>query len=172
MCFITSQWFTSLHPGVRSNADIVKIFALQSANEIESVWKQYFGWFPKDEFPALLDRYTGVRVINGKKRHLFLAVDNRAKGVAGIDRTFWGFAEEAPDFLLGSEEYWGDELDEKLAKMEQRYRELDTPAYELEPDVEGAMGAYVGQDPNRPDTGGKRRPPLPCLEHRRKRTRG
>ncbi len=47
-----------------------------------------------------------MREIDGKTRHLFLAVDNRAKGVAGIDRTFWGFAEEAPDFLLGSEEYW------------------------------------------------------------------
>lgn len=43
-CFITSQWFTSLHPGVRTNADIVFIFALQNANEIEAVWKNYFGW--------------------------------------------------------------------------------------------------------------------------------
>ncbi len=146
----------------------MKIFALQSANEIESVWKQYFGWFPKDEFPALLDRYTGVRKIDGKTRHLFLAVDNRAKGVAGIDRTFWGFAEEAPDFLLGSEEYWGDELDEKLAKMETKYRELDTPAYELEPDTEGAMGAYVGADPKHNDLGGRRSVPLPGLDKRKK----
>lgn len=116
LALITSQWFTNLHPGVRSNADIVFIFSLQSMREIESVWLQYFGWFPKNEFPALLDRYTGVEMIDGKLRHKFLAIDNRAKvpgtshlaphtwqGVAGIDRTFWGYATEVPNFVLGCE---------------------------------------------------------------------
>jgi hypothetical protein len=53
-CLVTTQWFVSLHPGVRSNADVTFIFQLQSRNEIERVWEQYFGWFPKEEFPALL----------------------------------------------------------------------------------------------------------------------
>ncbi len=66
----------------------------------------------------------------------------------------------------------GDELDEKLFKMEQKYRELDTPAYDLEPDTEGAMGAYVGADPKHMDHGGRRSVPLPGLDKRKKaRTR-
>ncbi len=52
--------------------------------------------------------------------------------------------------------------------MEQRYRELDTPAYELEPDVEGAMGAYVGADPNKRDLGGRRSVPIPGLDKRKR----
>lgn len=109
-------------------------------------------------------------MINGEKRHLFLAVDCRAKGVAGIDRTFWGFARETPDFLIGCEEYWGDELEDKIAEMERKQYELDFPAKELDPPEPGALnpadlyeGASSSESANEQD-------PLEML-HVRKRGR-
>lgn len=71
-CFIASQWCHALHPGVRSNADLVFIFQLHSIAEQKHIWETYFGFMPFDDFQQLMSRFTGKRTIDGKDRHLFL----------------------------------------------------------------------------------------------------
>jgi len=41
-CFVASQWCHALHPGVRSNADLVFIFQLHSVAERKHIWETYF----------------------------------------------------------------------------------------------------------------------------------
>lgn len=79
---------------------------------------------PYEDFEQLLSRYTAQQNINGKKRNLFLGINNAVREVSRTDAMFWGFAEETPEFILGCPEFWEDELEDKHAGIIEKHQEL------------------------------------------------
>lgn len=129
---IVTQYLTLLAPGVRSNTDLLVLFSMQSAREIEHAQEQWFSAIPKHQFPPFLRANTGKRKIDGQTRHFFLAKDNRnPEGMCEADTMFTGFATEVPDFVLGSKEYWGDEVPEMHRKLLEKGRNLKKGAKTL-----------------------------------------
>jgi hypothetical protein len=57
---------------------------------------------PFDDFQQLMSRFTGAKMIDGVKRHLFLGINCTVKDVSRTDAIFWGYAEETPPFILGT----------------------------------------------------------------------
>ncbi len=75
---------------MRSNADLVFIFGLNSIHEKKHIWETYFGFMPYEDFEQILSRYTAVQEINGKPRNLFLGINNAVRQVSRTDAMFWG----------------------------------------------------------------------------------
>jgi len=57
---ISSQYVKSLHPGVRSNVDIVFTFCQRSLLERQALADQYLDAFPTDSVFQLLDNYAKI----------------------------------------------------------------------------------------------------------------
>jgi hypothetical protein len=113
-----------LHPAVRGNTDISFCFGLKSQSEKAAFAEQYLDMIPKAQAYAVLQDFIGRE---GEQRH-FIAVDNRnINDVPEEDCVYQGYAEQTPDFIMGSREYWGDELEPHHAKMLEAHRELHHP---------------------------------------------
>ena len=55
---VTAQWFKSLAPGCRENADYIFLFGMTNIDELEAIYTEYGAGVPKDIFIQLVRRYA------------------------------------------------------------------------------------------------------------------
>lgn len=93
---VTSQWFKSLAPGCRENADYIFLFGMSNLNELEAIYEEYAAGVPRDIFYQLVSRYSSESncfVINPHGRTPF-------------ERFFQYRAQDPGPFRMGCEEMW------------------------------------------------------------------
>ena len=93
---VTSQWFKSLAPGCRENADYIFLFGMTNINELDAVYEEYGAGVPKDIFTCLVRRYATdscAFVIN-------------PHGKTPLERFFQYRAQDPGPFRMGCEAMW------------------------------------------------------------------
>lgn len=93
---VTAQWFKSLAPGCRENADYVFLFGMTNINELDAIYEEYGAGVPKDIFIQLVRRYateSSCFVINPHGRTPF-------------ERFFQYRAQDPGAFRMGCREMW------------------------------------------------------------------
>lgn len=93
---VTSQWFKSLAPGCRENADYIFLFGMTNINELEAIYEEYGAGVPKDLFIQLVRRYateSSCFVVN-------------PHGRTPLERFFQYRAQDPGPFRMGCEEMW------------------------------------------------------------------
>lgn len=119
---ISSQYVKSLHPGVRSNVDVVFTFTQRSLLERQALAEQYLDAFPTQDVFTLIDTYAKIDHEQGF--HQFVAVETRnLEGKDLRDTIYYGHAESVPPFILGCKEFWGKDIYEyQRNQLEKRRR--------------------------------------------------
>lgn len=93
---VTSQWFKSLAPGCRENADYVFLFGMTNINELDAIHEEYGAGMPKELFIQLVRRYateSSCFVIN-------------PHGRTPLERFFQYRAQDPGPFRMGCAEMW------------------------------------------------------------------
>lgn len=93
---VTSQWFKSLAPGCRENADYIFLFGMTNVNELEAIYEEYGAGVPKDVFIQLVRRYateSSAFVVN-------------PHGRTPLERFFQYRAQDPGPFRMGCEAMW------------------------------------------------------------------
>lgn len=96
---VTAQWFKSLAPGCRENADYIFLFGMTNINELDAIYEEYGAGVPKDIFIQLVRRYateSSCFVVNPHGRTPF-------------ERFFQYRAQDPGPFRMGCEEMWKKE---------------------------------------------------------------
>jgi hypothetical protein len=107
---------------VRSNVDKVITFGQESLLERKALAEQYFSALPQNEAFRLMDTYA-FRPRESDERYFLLFDASNQKGNTLEERLYQGCAEETPPFMLGTEEYWGDELKERREQIRRAYEQ-------------------------------------------------
>lgn len=109
---------------MRSNVDKVISFGQESLLERKALADQYFSAIPQSEAFRLMDTYAFRPP--GQDERYFLLFDASTQGGETLEnRVFQGCAENVPPFMLGSEEYWGPELHQRIQLLRQAHEEAD-----------------------------------------------
>lgn len=93
---VTAQWFKSLAPGCRENADYIFLFSMTNINELDAIYEEYGAGVPKEIFIQLVRRYateSSCFVVNPHGRTPF-------------ERFFQYRAQDPGPFRMGCEENW------------------------------------------------------------------
>lgn len=93
---VTSQWFKSLAPGCRENADYIFLFGMTNLNELEAIYEEYAAGVPRDIFYQLVSRYateSNCFVVNPHGRTPF-------------ERFYQYRAQDPGPFRMGCSEMW------------------------------------------------------------------
>lgn len=96
---VTAQWFKSLAPGCRENADYIFLFEMTNINELEAIYEEYGSGVPKEIFVQLIRRYateSSCFVVN-------------PHGHTPLERFFQYRAQDPGPFRMGCEEMWKKE---------------------------------------------------------------
>lgn len=96
LVLVTSQWFKSLAPGCRENADLIFLFGMTNLNELEAIYEEYAAGVPRDIFYQMVGRYSSdsnCLVINPHGRTPF-------------ERFFQYRAQDPGKFRMGCESMW------------------------------------------------------------------
>lgn len=111
---------------MRSNVDKVITFGQESLLERKALSEQYFSAIPQSEAFRLIDTYA-FRPKGKDERYFMLYDASNQTGDALEDRIYQGCAEDTPPFMLGTPEYWGPELQERIQLLRSaREAELDS----------------------------------------------
>lgn len=108
---------------MRSNVDKVISFGQESLLERKALADQYFSAIPQSESFRLMDTYA-FRPPGGEERY-FLLFDASNQGDTLEHRVYQGCAENVPPFMLGTPEYWGTELEQRIQLLRQAHDEAD-----------------------------------------------
>lgn len=98
---------------MRSNVDKVITFGQESELERKALAEQYFSALPRSEAYRLLDTYA-FRPKGEDERYFLLFDASNSQGSNIEERLYQGCAEQTPPFMLGNEEYWGREYQERI----------------------------------------------------------
>lgn len=102
-----AQHITQTPPAIRSNTDLVVLFASDYKDSIDHYHNDFAGRIHKDVFMQMFLEVTSVE-------HQFLAIDNDPK--KPMDKKFYfGKAEildADPEYILGCEEFWSESSDQ------------------------------------------------------------
>lgn len=93
---VTSQWFKSLAPGCRENADLIFLFSMTNLDELEAIYKEYAAGVPKNIFYHLVTKYatdSSCFVIN-------------PHGKTPYERFFQYRAQDPGKFRMGVKKNW------------------------------------------------------------------
>lgn len=93
---VTTQWFKSLAPGCRENADYVFLFGMTNIDELEAIYKEYGAGVPREIFIQLVRRYatqSSCFVVN-------------PHGNTPFERFFQYRAQDPGPFRMGCAEMW------------------------------------------------------------------
>lgn len=93
---VTAQWFKSLAPGCRENADYIFLFGMTNINELDAIYEEYGAGVPKEIFIQLVRRYateSSCFVVN-------------PHGRTPYERFFQYRAQDPGPFRMGCSEMW------------------------------------------------------------------
>jgi len=93
---VTAQWFKSLAPGCRENADYIFLFGMTNIDELEAIYTEYGAGVPKDIFIQLVRRYateSSAFVVN-------------PHGRTPYERFYQYRAQDPGPFRMGCESMW------------------------------------------------------------------
>ena len=93
---VTSQWFKSLAPGCRENADLIFLFSMTNLDELDAIYKEYSAGVPRGIFNRLVTKYatdSSCFVIN-------------PHGHTPFERFFQYRAQDPGPFRMGCEAAW------------------------------------------------------------------
>lgn len=96
LVIVTTQWFKSLAPGCRENADYVFLFGMTNVDELEAIYKEYGAGVPREIFITLVRRYateSSCFVVN-------------PHGNTPFERFFQYRAQNPGPFRMGCKEMW------------------------------------------------------------------
>lgn len=93
---VTSQWFKSLAPGCRENADYIFLFGMTNIVELDAIYEEYGAGVPKDIFTQLIRRYATDSCCFVINPH----------GRTPLERFFQYRAQDPGPFRMGCEEMW------------------------------------------------------------------
>lgn len=110
---MTAQYVKSTPPAIRQNTDHAVIFANSNIEAVDVLAQDFAINKDKNQFQRLINECT-------QDRH-FLFVDNDPNKPYD-KRYYWGKAEETPDFVCGSEEYWERDMEQLRSIMSGKFK--------------------------------------------------
>jgi len=120
---VTTQYVKGLPPTVRSNVDLAVTFRQAQLMSKEAIAEEYMSKIPKDEGMRLIDAYCKKYKDNSGQ---FLVVDTDDRLANSINDMFCiGKAIDPGPFLLGSVEWWGDEIDQIRKNADQKIQNIE-----------------------------------------------
>lgn len=106
---------------MRANADYCVTFGQEDPLQVEAICEHYMCKIPKNNAIALLNKYAYKDPYSEKNYALVIDVTDIRRAKCYEQRLYQACFKQTPPFLLGTEEYWGDELEEKLQYMRDVY---------------------------------------------------
>lgn len=146
----TAQYLKTLPPGIRSNCDLAVTLVQHQEMQREVLANDFLTDIPKKEVFQILDNMVppmgSPDEVCELYKGLFLALNLRENERCGRDRLYYGKAHDVDRdaFLLGSIEYWGDELGPRIQQYEKRKEKKRKEAPSNNP-----RGWTRVQDPNK-----------------------
>lgn len=108
---------------MRQNCDYFITFGRRDLNQTEALWENFLAWMPRGAAVQTLLKYA-FKDSDGKRFALMIDVNNM-RGLPAEQCIVQICAQQTPPFLLGTAEYWGDELEDRLQYLRDAKRRLN-----------------------------------------------